>query len=88
MPNTVFMIASISANKNVAPNPETVNPGMKAAAAKMIRAFITSERIPRVRIVIGSVSIAITGLINRFINASVAASTNAPTSVTDRKSVV
>jgi 3-dehydroquinate dehydratase len=79
---TQFTIESTSAKKNAGQNPTIINPGTKYAVSIAIRAFMTSEKRPSVRMVIGRVRMRRIGRMNRLIAPRITAATSAPTGVT------
>jgi hypothetical protein len=69
-------------NQKAVQKPATLKPGTIFEARMMNRAFITSEKIPRVRMVTGRAISLTTGLIKIFIIPKTTARTTAPKSVT------
>lgn len=70
-------------NQKAVQKPETVNPGTIFEAKIINKAFIISEKIPKVNIVRGKVIIFINGLMNIFITPKTTERTIAPVRVTD-----
>ena len=69
-------------NQNATQNPATEKPGTNFDTSIINKAFIKSEKIPKVSIFIGKVSIFIIGLINMLIKVSTMTSTKALIQVT------
>ena len=71
------MSDKIKLNKSAYQNPSTWKPSTILAANKIIKAFITNKKNPKVIIVTGIVSIIIIGFTTAFKNDNTAATTNA-----------
>ena len=78
----MFTSESKIPKKNADQKPPTENPSINFAESKIKSAFITKEKIPKVKMFIGSAIKLITGVMKRFMIAKTIAKTKAPKTVT------